>query len=182
MEKHNTMPEVTSFLNVVRTGISVGKTDPVYTATCLREGFVDRDSDIDKRMTKKVPSAQDGNLIYYEMTVDGHSLIEIAQELVSLKGTQDEALMAQALIRQGKTISLKQVGDLHKRFVAGETEIGFSITNHNFFFVCGKNDTVLVLCVVLSDGWCVGICELVPSFNFLREGRVFSLEPKKDAQ
>lgn len=117
MEKHNIMPEVTNFLNVVKTGISVSKIDQVKTADCFKKGFVYRDSDIDNWMTKQIPAVEKGSAVCYEPTEDGHTFMEMAHELLLLKILQDEASVAKLLIEQCKTFSPKQVEDLHRRLV-----------------------------------------------------------------
>jgi hypothetical protein len=181
MEKHNTMPEVRNFLKVVKTGIPVAKTDRFKTADCFKTGLAYRDNDIDNWMTKQVPAVEGGTVTCYEMTEDSHTFMEMAHKLLSLKTPRSEETIAKSLFEQGKTFSPKQVEDLHKRFVAGETEIGFQTNNYsNLFFVHDEKGRVFVLNVYLSsDGWDVGLLKLDDSNRWEREERLFSREPKK---
>lgn len=168
--------KVISFLRIVKSGISLGLTPSAKTVDCFQEGFAFRDSDIDSWMTDQVPAVEGGVIVCHELTEDGHTFMEMAHELLSLKTSSDEASIAKSLFEQGKTFSLKQVEELHKRFVAGETEIGFNTNGYaNLFLVHDEKGRVFVLRVGLgSRGWRLFVDKLGRSDGWSREIRLFS--------
>ena len=169
------------YLRLVATGIPVPSTEEYSTDQCFDEGFAGRDPDIDILMTNQIPATEGGTVICHQLTQSGHTFMEMAHKLLSLKTPKSEEAITKSLFEQGKTFSPKQVEDLHKRFVAGETEIGFQTNNYsNLFFVHDEKGRVFVLNVYLSsDGWDVGLLKLDDSNRWEREERLFSREPKK---
>lgn len=179
------MAKKTSFLKLVKSCIPVNKTDRVKTASCFKKGFVYRDSNIDSFMTEYVSASEKGLVVCHELTEVGHTFMEMAHELLSIdikNRTHSKTLIAKTLIESGNTFSLKQVEDLHKRFVDGETEIGFLANGYaNFFFVHDDKGHVFVLSVNLSSvGWYVLIRKFNRSCVWRRERRLFSREPNKN--
>lgn len=169
---------------VGKTGISVAKTDRAKTSDCFKEGFAGRDPDIDILMTNQIPATEGGTVICHQLTQSGHTFMEMAHELLSLKTPQSAEAIARSLFEKGKTFSPRQVEDLHKRFVAGETQISLN-TNacSNFFFVHDEKRSVFVLDTDLDlVGWNVDIRIFDQEIRRLRKCRLFSREPKKEIE
>jgi hypothetical protein len=172
------------YLRLVATGIPVPSTEEYSTDQCFDEGFAGRDPDIDILMTNQIPATEGGTVICHQLTQSGHTFMEMAHKLLSLKTPKSEEAITKSLFEQGKTFSPKQVEDLHKRFVAGETQIGLNTNGcSNFFFVHDKGGRVFILDTDLDlVGWNVDIRSLGPEIRRRRKCRLFSREPKKDAQ
>lgn len=162
-------------LKVVKSGITVSSFSVVKTAECFKDGFAYRDGDIDNWMTKKIPAVESGSAKCHELTEDGLTFLQMATELSGTVMAQSESSLAQLLIEQGKTFSLKQVEDLHKRFVGGETELGFNTNGYaNLFFVHDEKSVFVLFVRLSSGGWSVDVNELGRSFRWDREDRLFS--------
>ncbi len=171
----NVAQELKSILNVVKNSIHVGSVPSVKTADCFKKDFVCRDSDIDGWMAKKTPIVDSGSAICYELTEDGSTFLDMARVILDTGSEQSEEKIAKLLIEQGKTFSLKQVEDLHKRFVGGETEIGFNTNGYaNLFFVHDEKSVFVLDVYLLSDGWRVDVNGLGSSYRWDAGSRLFS--------
>lgn len=175
----NTSPTI---LKVVASGIPIDPTPSVNTADCFKEGFAYCDSNIDTQMTEQIPSTEGGTVTCHELTEDGHNFMDVALKLLSKDDRIKPLDVLRGLIEQGKTFSPRQVEDLHKRFVAGETQIGLNTnSSSNLFFVHDEKGGILALSLVSSfDGW--QVVRVLYADEFLIGDRVFFREPKKDTQ
>ncbi len=165
---------VTTFLKIVKSGISMPSFSAVKTADCFKKGFAYRDSDIDDWMTKDTTVSNAGLVTCYEFTEDGRTFLDMARSILETEETHEKEI-ARLLVARDKSFTLKQVEDLHKRFIAGETEIGFNTNGYaNLFFVHDEKSVFVLRVSLFSDGWFVHVFKLGSSSRWYREYRLFS--------
>ncbi len=177
------MIQVKSFLRVEETGILVSKTNRVKTSNCFKRRFVY--SEFFKKITSHSPATEGGLAVCSVITEDGHTFMEMAHELLSLKTPQDQFSVSKLLIAEKKTFSLKQVDELQERFAAGETGIGLIANNRyaNFFFIHDDEGHVFVVIMyehISEINWMVRMSEISDNRKWRSGYRLFSREPKKD--
>lgn len=167
--------EKPGILKMVKNGIRVDSVPAVKIATLFKEGFPYRDRDIDSWMTKQAPIVDSGLSICYELIEEGPTFLDMARSVLEVGSEVEQEQIAKLLIERGKTFSPKQVEDLKKRFVDGETEIGFNTNGYaNLFFVHDEKSVFVLNVNQNSDDWNVKVNKLGNSNRWNRENRLFS--------
>ena len=147
------------FFEVVKTRIWVSETSRIKTSDCFKEGFEYPDPDINKWLSDYIPSTQGGTLVYFCLGENTLNSMQIANGILWNNEPHHKAYISKLLVNNGKTFSLKQVEDLHRRFILGETEIGLNTNGYaNLFFVHDERDNVFILDIRLDvDVWEVDV-------------------------